>query len=36
VRFTELVPGTGRALHVGVQQLINALSKKLARGAERR
>ena len=35
VRFTELVPGTGRALHVGVQQLIRTLAKKLARGAER-
>lgn len=35
VRFTELVPGTGRVLHVGVRQLIRALAKKLARGAER-
>ena len=35
VRFTELVPGTGGVLHVGVQQLIKALAKKLARGAER-
>lgn len=35
VRFTELVPGTGRVLHAGVQQLVRALSKKLARGAER-
>ena len=35
VRFTELVPGTGRALHVGVQQLVRVLAKKLARGAER-
>ncbi|TDQ04890.1 SRPBCC family protein [Labedaea rhizosphaerae] len=35
VRFTELVPGTGAALHVGVQQLIKALAGKLARGAER-
>lgn len=35
VRFTELVPGTGRALHAGVRQLVRTLSKKLARGAER-
>lgn len=35
VRFTELVPGTGRVLHAGVRQLIRTLSRRLARAAER-
>ena len=35
VRFTELVPGTGKALQVVVRQLIRSLSGRLARGAER-